>query len=111
MRYMIISYMKRPNGQRDEIVEIDKKYRDRHMSTASVVLDFAQQAVLKSSLEGVTIPRDWQRIRDYYHQHYADVIDKLEALHGCAPPPSIDAENATNNGVTLDVSGSKVGDA
>lgn len=110
---MIISYMKRPSGQRDEIVEIDKKYRQRHMNTASVVLDFARQEVLKSSLEGVTIPRDWQRIRDYYHQHYAEVIDKLEALHGCAPPPAplVDAEDATDNGVSLNVSGSKVGDA
>lgn len=78
MRYLIIRYYRRPNGQMDEVVEIGRRLRDRDLQSASVILDFLSKAVIKCSMDGVTVPKDWQRIRDFYHQHYAQVIDDLE---------------------------------
>ena len=83
MRDMIITYMTRAQGrgqktQQDELVQVAKRVRPRDLDSASVILDFQTRSVLKSSVGDQVAPRDFQRIRDYYHQHYADVIDQLE---------------------------------
>lgn len=90
MRYMIITYMSRPQGrsrslQQDEVVTVAKRIRPRDLDLASVILDFKTRAVLKSSVGDRTAPRDWQRIRDYYYQHYQDIIDRLEKAHNEEP--------------------------
>jgi ribosomal protein L22 len=86
MRYLVITYMSRASGrkghlQQDEIVSVANRLRTKDIDTASVILDFANKRVIKASLGDQTAPRDWSRIRDYYHQHYADVIDSLERTH------------------------------
>jgi hypothetical protein len=86
MRYMIITYMTRARDrgqktQQDEVVEVVKRVRPRDLDSASVILDFASRSVLKSSVGDQIAPRDFQRIRDYYHQHYADIIDQLEKAY------------------------------
>ena len=82
MRYFIVKYSRNPRGQMDEQISVSKKLRRSDLQTASVVLDFQTQSVVISTLDGVTIPRDWWRIRDFYHQHYARTIEDLEAFHG-----------------------------
>lgn len=81
MRYLKITYVRRATGQMDEQVEIVKRLRARDISEGSVILDFRDRAVVKASVGDQTAPRDWQRIRDFYHQHYSDVIDQLESQH------------------------------
>jgi hypothetical protein len=83
MRYMIVTYMARAQGrgqkmQQDEIVTIVKRLKPRDIDYGSVILDFSTRSVLKSSVGDQVAPRDFQRIRDYYYQHYQDVIDQLE---------------------------------
>ena len=46
-----------------------------------MILDFKTRQVLQASMDGVTVPRDWNRIRDFYHQHYARLIEDLEAVY------------------------------
>lgn len=62
----------------DESVTVSKRLRNRDIQMSSVILDFQKHAVLQCSLNGVTAPRDWDRIRGYYYQYYKDVIDRLE---------------------------------
>lgn len=78
MRYLIVTYIKKPNGGVDESVEMDSKYRSRHETTANVVLDFKQQEILKCRMDGQSGSRDWKRVRDYYHKYYKNVIEDLE---------------------------------
>jgi hypothetical protein len=47
-----------------------------------VILDFQTQTVLLSTMDGVTVPKDWWKIRNFYHQHYKKLIEDLEAFHG-----------------------------
>lgn len=68
----------------DELVEVSKKLRARDQSYAAVILDFKLHRVEKAHLDGVTLPRNYQRIRDYYFQHYQKLIGNLEAIN---PPP------------------------
>ncbi len=81
MRYFIVKYYKKPNGQTDEEVSVVTRIRQRDLQTAAVILDFKTQVVIMASVNGTTIPKDWQRIRDYYHQHYKSIIEDLENSH------------------------------
>jgi hypothetical protein len=90
LRYMIITYMARAQGrnrqmQQDEIVEVSKRLRTRDLDLGSVILDFRTGAVLKSSVGDQVAPRDFQKIRDYYYQHYRDIIDQLEKANSEKP--------------------------
>jgi len=78
MRYLIINYYRKPTGQMDEVISVSKRIKIRDLQSAAVILDFQSKSVIKSSLDGIVIPKDWQRIRDFYHQHYTKVIEDLE---------------------------------
>jgi len=78
MRYLIATYTKKPDGQVDESIEIDSKYKSRHQTNANVVLDFATRTVLKCRMEGSLGSKDWQRVRDYYYKYYENVVNSLE---------------------------------
>jgi hypothetical protein len=83
MRYMIITYMARAQGrnrqmQQDEVVAVAKRLRTKDIDFGSVILDFQTRSVLKSSVGDQVAPRDFPKIRDYYYQHYRDIIDQLE---------------------------------
>jgi uncharacterized membrane protein len=84
MKYLIITYYKKSNGQYDESVAVTNRLKTFDLATASVVLDFKNQTVVKCSMNGVTVPKNWQKIRDFYHQHYARYIDQLEHYYNTA---------------------------
>jgi hypothetical protein len=77
MRYLILTYVKKPSGKIDESMSVSNRLRDRDLSTANVILDFAKLTVLKCSMGDVTVPKDFDRIVQYYHQHYAATIERL----------------------------------
>ena len=66
----------------DEILAVVRNIRTRDIQTCSVILDFKKLEVVKASMGGTTIPRDWDRIVQYYHQHYASTIERLFAENG-----------------------------
>ena len=69
----------------DEVVGVSRNLKDRDLQTASVILDFRQSQVLKCSLDGTIVPKDWNRIRDFYNQHYSKIIEQLEKDNGKVP--------------------------
>ena len=79
MRYILITYVGRPNGQIDEQVELSNKVRNSDIQTANVIMDFKESKIVKCTIQGTTISQDWSQLRNYYHQVYPDVIEKLEA--------------------------------
>jgi hypothetical protein len=82
MRYFLISYYKKPNGQMDEVVSVSDKLKRKDRQTAAVVLDFQTQSVLQCSMNGTTVPKDWDRIVSYYYQHYSATIERLFTENG-----------------------------
>lgn len=82
MRYFCVKYVRKPNGQMDEIVSVLKKLKLRDLQTCAVILDFHTQQVIQASMDGTTLPKNWWRIRDFYHQHYKKIIEDLESFHG-----------------------------
>ena len=82
MRYFIVKYIRKANGQLYEIVSVSKRLKTKDLQSSAVILDFGTQKVLLSTLDGVTVPKDWWKIRDFYHRHYKNLIEDLESFHG-----------------------------
>lgn len=49
-RYMIVTYMLKPNGKWDEVTEFKNHYRMKHMQSAKVILDFKEKKCVKNGL-------------------------------------------------------------
>ena len=82
MRYLILTYYQKATGQIDEVMAVSRSLKRRDHQTANVILDFKTLSVLKCSMSGVTVPRDFNRIVEYYHQHYESTISRLFRENG-----------------------------
>ena len=82
MRYLILTYYQKATGQIDEVMAVAKNLKTRDHQTANVILDFRELKVLKCSMNGVQVPRDFNRIVEYYHQHYESTISRLFRENG-----------------------------
>ena len=49
-RYMIVTYVKKPNGKYDEVTEFKRHYRTKHIQSAKVILDLAEKKIVKNGL-------------------------------------------------------------
>lgn len=76
-RYLIITYVQKPNGQLDEMMTIAKNLKIKDVQTGSVILDFKKLEVVVASLKGETVPKDWDRIVSFYNQFYEATIERL----------------------------------
>ncbi len=102
MRYLTLTYYTKPDGKIDEAMAVSKNIRTRDLQTASVILDFKKLQVVKCSMNGVQVPKDWDRIVTYYHQHYASTIERLFTENGweiVKPKPTVpeDADTSTTH--------------
>ena len=82
MRYMIVRYIQRPNGQFDEEVQVARSCRKRDLQEASVIVDFRKRRVEKAALGETSIPRNWETIVSYYYRYHPDTINQLCAYNG-----------------------------
>jgi len=82
MRYLLFTYYKKPDGQIDESTAVSRNIKTRDLQTASVILDFKKLQVIKAQLNGVSVPKDFNRVVEYYMQHYKNVIERLFKENG-----------------------------
>ena len=82
MRYFIVRYLRQPSGKMNEEVSVAKRLSWRDQQTAAVILDFRDLKVVQASLDGATVPKNFDRICQFYRQHYQSTIDQLLAAHG-----------------------------
>ena len=66
----------------DEVVSVSGNLKRKDRQTAAVVLDFRTQTVLQCSMNGTTVPKEWDRIVSFYYQHYAATFDRLAKENG-----------------------------
>ena len=84
MRYLLASYYKKPNGKYNESVKTDSKVRDADLRTASVIIDYKERKIVKSTFQGELGEgkhRDFDTINNFYKQHYGNLIAQLEAKY------------------------------
>lgn len=104
MRYLILTYFRKPNGQIDEAMTVAKNLKTRDWQTANVILDFKEQKVVKGHMDGKSVPKDWDKVVSYYYQHYTHIIERLFEENGHpinilvdqrtnAPEPAVDQKS------------------
>ena len=93
MRYFIVKYLKKPTGQMDELVSVAKRLRTQDLQTSAVILDLMKQQVVMASMNGVTVPKDYKKIRDFYYQYYQKIFDDLEKIYS----PEIVSKTSTTD--------------
>lgn len=69
MRYMIVTYIKRPDGKYDELTEFKSSVRLKHYQSAKVILDFKKKQCLKN---GLSPQASYQDMIDFYKKMLGD---------------------------------------
>lgn len=82
MRYLLITFMRKPGGQIDEQMTIAKKVKQSDIQTCNVILDYAKKKVDKCVIEGKVVDTDWDKMHTYYSKIYPNVIAQLEKEAG-----------------------------
>jgi len=82
MRYLLLTYYTKADGKIDESMAVSKNIKQCDIQTCNIILDFKKLEVVKASMGGSAVPRDFNRIVEYYHQHYASTIERLFAENG-----------------------------
>jgi hypothetical protein len=77
MRYLLITFFRKPNGQIDEQIQVSKRLKKTDLSMCNVILDFALKKVEKCIIEGKVHDTDWDRLYDYYKQVYPSLFEQL----------------------------------
>lgn len=77
MRYFLVTYIQRPNGQIDEQVEVVNRLRRRDYQMVNVIMDFRDMRILACNMQGIVATRDWEVIHNYFLQHYQNIFERL----------------------------------
>lgn len=78
MRYLLITFFRKPGGQIDEQVTVSKRVRPSDTQMCNVILDFATKQVIKCVIEGKVVETDWDRMSAYYKNIYPNLVGQLE---------------------------------
>ena len=82
MRYFLITFLQKSDGKIDETTAVSRNLKTRDLQTCNVILDFKKLQVVKAHMNGVTVPKDFNKIVEYYIQHYENIIARLFAENG-----------------------------
>jgi hypothetical protein len=78
MRYLLITFMRKPGGQIDEQVSVSKRVKPADLQSCNVILDYANKKIEKCVIEGKVLNQDWDRMNEYYKKIYPSLIEQLE---------------------------------
>ena len=79
---MILTYFKQASGKIDEVMSLSNRVKPKDLQTASIILDFRDQVVLKCVIDGKTMPKEWDRIVGYYYPFYTSIMERLLQENG-----------------------------
>ena len=82
MRYLLLTYYNKPDGTIDESMQVASKIKPKTLATASVILDFRTLSVIKCSVGSQVVPKDFNRILEYYMQYHESTITSLLNQNG-----------------------------
>ena len=85
MRYLLITYLRQPNGQIDEQVAYSKRIKDNDLQTVNVILDYKTQRVVKCVIESKVVATSFEKMNEYYKEVYPSLIGQLERVQQSEP--------------------------
>ena len=78
MRYLLVTYLRKPGGQIDEQVGVSKRVRTSDIQTCNVIVDYKNKKVDKCVIEGNTVETDFEKMNEYYKKVYPNLVEQLE---------------------------------
>ena len=78
MRYLLVSYIRKPDGQYDEILSVSTKIKKNDWVDQRVILDYKEQKVLKAAVNNTVANKDWEQVSSYYEKNYPEVTKRLK---------------------------------
>lgn len=81
MRYLIVKYIKTPDGKYQEQAQVLSRVNDRDWSMAAVILDYQARTVVKAVIDGKTLPKSFDRFDSYYREFFSHAVDYLRTKH------------------------------
>ena len=78
MRYMLITFYRKPGGQIDEQVTVSKKVKQSDLQTCNVIIDYADKKIVKCVIEGKVLDTIFEKMDAYYKKVYPNLISQLE---------------------------------
>ncbi len=78
MRYLLITFYRKPGGQIDEQARFVKRVRTSDSSTSNIILDYGLRKVEKCVVEGRKLEKSFDELNDYYKKIYPGMIQTLE---------------------------------
>ena len=78
MRFLLITFFRKPGGQIDEQVAVSKRVKPADLQTCNVILDYGTKRVTKCVIEGKVVETDFEKMNAYYKKIYPNLIDQLE---------------------------------
>ena len=77
MRYFVITYIEKANGQFDEQLSTVNSISAVKERTANVILDFKKKEVVKARIDQ-PLEKNWYVFRDYFAGVYPQIIKEIE---------------------------------
>jgi len=78
MRYLLITFYRKPGGQIDEQARFVKRVRNSDMSMSNIIMDYGLRKVEKCVVEGKKLNRSFDQLNDYYKKIYPAMVTQLE---------------------------------
>jgi len=78
MRYLLITFFRKPGGQIDEQAQFSKRVRQSDLMNCNVIMDYATRKVDKCVVEGKKLNKSFDELSDYYKKIYPNMITQLE---------------------------------
>jgi hypothetical protein len=77
-RYLMITFVRKPNGQIDEMVTISKRVKASDTQMANIILDFKERKIIKCVIESEVVNTNWDMLTEYYKKVYPVLFSQLE---------------------------------
>lgn len=78
MRFLLITFFRKPGGQIDEQVGVSKRVKSADMQTCNVIIDYLNKKVVKCVIEGKIVDTDFDKMNNYYKNIYPNLVEQLE---------------------------------
>jgi hypothetical protein len=78
MRYLLITFYRKPNGQIDEQARFVKRCRNSDLVNSNIILDYGKKTVDKCVVEGRRLDKSFNDLNLYYKKIYHKMVEILE---------------------------------
>ena len=84
MRYVLITFFKKPGGQIDEQIGFSKRLKSSDEQTCNVIMDYKDRRVVKCVVDGKVLDTTFDTMNDYYKRIYPTLIEQMELANSVA---------------------------